>query len=256
MKKLFAIALALMLCIGALSVCAFAAEDTITVYVKIDSETAPYVHFWGAGSCTWPGVQTAKDGEYWSVEVPAGVTGLVINNGDGTQTNPDILGFDGSKDIYVEVAADYSSYEVSQNGGTVETPTFNPDGPFYVAGSAGLCGAKWDAAAEANKMTKGEDGIWTITYSDVAAGSYSLKVTDGSWSFSWGGNGENGNFDITVEDGAEVVVMFDPAAENVDVSVNGELVPETGDMGLTAIAVALVAASAGLVCTLTKKKEF
>ncbi len=250
MKKLFAIALALMLCICALSVCAFAAEDTITIYVSIESETAPNAWAWGDygnAFSGWPGEAMTKDGEYWTIEVPVGTTGFIANNGTAQTSDITIAG---TEDVYITVAADYSSYEVE--GGEVTPPA--PDA-YYVAGSAGLCGVEWDPAAEANKMTEGADGVWSITYSNVAAGSYELKVTGGSWASSWG-TASGSNIDFTVEEGAEVIVTFNPATNNADVLVNGELVPETGDMGLTAVAVALVAATAGLAVALTKKKEF
>ena len=87
---------------------------------------------------------------------------------------------------------------------------------YYVAGSAGLCGVEWDCAAEANKMEQVGD-VYIKTYAGVIAGSYSLKVTNGSWDQSWGGLGENGNYDITVTTLSDVTVTFDGSNVSVDV---------------------------------------
>ena len=139
-----------------------------------------------------------------------------------------------------------------------EKPEQKPEAPadatYIVAGVGSLCGAEWDPAAEANKMTKSTDGTYTKTYSNVPAGSYSIKVTDGSWANSWGGDGENGNFDFTVSAAGDVVVKFNPATNEVSVSVNGESV-KTGDVSLAAVSVALLAATAGLVAIVSKKED-
>lgn len=167
MKKLFAIAMVLTLCIGALSICSFAAEDTFTVYVTIDSETAPNAWAWGDygnAFSAWPGVPMEQDGEYWKIEVPMGTTGFIANN--GTAQTADIK-ISGTGDAYITVSADFATYEVTADGeGTVEPPV-DPQPPVE----------------------------------------------------------------------------------------GGENIPTTGDMGLTAVAVALFAATAGLVVTLTKKED-
>ena len=62
---------------------------------------------------------------------------------------------------------------------------------YYVAGVSELCGSFWTADDANNIMTKGEDGLYTKVYENVAAASYELKVTDGTWTNSWGNNGGN-----------------------------------------------------------------
>lgn len=164
MKKLFAIALALMLCVGALSIAAFAAEDTITIHVQVPEGTAtPNIWAWGvdgsmpAGSA-WPGVAMTADGEWYTFEVAAGTTGMLINTDGDTDKSADIT-IDGDKDVWV------------------------------------VCSI-------------GEDGHF-------AADSVSYEAP----------------------------------------SAGGDEIPETGDMGLAAVSVALLAATAGLVVTVSKKKE-
>lgn len=263
MKKLFAIAMVLTLCIGALSICSFAAEDTFTVYVTIDSETAPNAWAWGDygnAFSAWPGVPMEQDGEYWKIEVPMGTTGFIANN--GTAQTADIK-ISGTGDAYITVSADFATYEVTADGeGTVEPPVVT-DPVYFVAGDEALLGVNWECAAEANKMIEGEDGLWSLTIADVAAGTYEFKVTDGTWANAWGdaeSGTEFGNYILVVENAGEVVITFNPADGSIAVSVPGEEIPEepvpgTGDMGLTAVAVALFAATAGLVVTLTKKED-
>ncbi len=54
---------------------------------------------------------------------------------------------------------------------------------------AWLNGANWDPAAAANKMT-GKDGVYTITFKNVAKGNYEVKfAADGAWTHSFGNDG-------------------------------------------------------------------
>ncbi len=69
------------------------------------------------------------------------------------------------------------------------------NGDYTVAGSEGLCGVNWDPSK--NPMTDNGDGTFTITFADVAAGTYEFKVTDGTWNNSWGNNGDNYRFELT-----------------------------------------------------------
>ena len=259
MKKLFAIALALMLCISVLSVAAFAAE-TITVRVKLDAQSTPNAWAWGDygdAFSAWPGQPMTQNGEYWEVTVPVGTTGFIVNYGDGQAQTSDIT-IPGDADVTINVAADLSSFEVvgAPAVDPQPQPQPTPAGDYYVAGVGALCGAEWDPANAANKMTKGDDGIYSITYSNVAAGKYSLKVTNGSWDQSWGGNGENGNFDFEVTEANDVTVKFNPETQVVSIVIGDDVLVGTGDVSLAAVSVALLAATAGLVVVVSKKKEF
>lgn len=214
MKKMIAIALVLMLCISALSISAFAA-DKFTVTVEIDSSSAPYAWAWGDygnAFTAWPGVTMTKSGNAWKIDVPMGTTGFIVNNGNGTQTAN--IAIPGTGDVTIKVSADYSSYEVVGQ----PAPVF---GGYYVAGVAGLCGVEWDAGAEANKMVEGNNGVWTKTYTGIAAGSYKFKVTDGTWSNSWGQDGQDYEFSVA-EANSTVVISFNANDKVVSVDVNGD----------------------------------
>ncbi len=92
-----------------------------------------------------------------------------------------------------------------------------PDSLYIVAGVAALCGSEWDAADTANRMTyNAETGLYEKVYADVAAGTYSLKVTNGTWDQNWGDNG--GNFTFQVTEACDVTVTFDENTKTVNVS--------------------------------------
>lgn len=81
---------------------------------------------------------------------------------------------------------------------------------WYVAGTMN----EWNCADEACKMTKGADGIFRYTF-DVIPGDYSLKVTNGTWDVSFGGDGENGNYDFNATDEGKATVKFDGSTVSV-----------------------------------------
>ena len=92
-------------------------------------------------------------------------------------------------------------------------------GNYYVAGDAALCGQNWASSDENNKMVDNGNGIYTKTYSNVAAGTYSCKVTDGTWNNSWGDNGQNYTF--KVNSACDVTITFDSNAKTVKASGAG-----------------------------------
>ena len=189
MKKLFAIAMVLMLCIGALSVCSFAAPTGLDSLAIV-----------GTGI---PGV-----GE-WEPEDPAG---------DMTEVEENIY------EIVLDVTA----------GTTFE---------FKVAGND-----KWDDAFNFGSAT-----IVLGETADLTCGGGSTNMTV---------NVENdGKLKITVDmngfvvGGAATILVEEVVDTPVDPQPPVDVPPVTGDMGLTAVAVALFAATAGLVVTLTKKED-
>lgn len=88
---------------------------------------------------------------------------------------------------------------------------------YYVAGCEELCGEYWKENTPANKMIKGGDGIYTKVFENVPKGTYQLKVTDGTWNNSWGGDGPDGNFQFTSTADGKVTVKFDPATKTITV---------------------------------------
>ena len=217
MKKLIAIALVLMLCISALSIAAFAA-GTITVYVSIDSATAPNAWAWGGygnAFTSWPGNAMTKDGDWYKIEVPTGTTGFIANNGSAQTSD---IAISGDKDVWITVSSDFKTYSVSYDGGnTVAPPPAAPAG-YFVTGSADWLG-NWAECNQAGKMTE-SNGIYVKEFTGVAAGDYKLKVNDGTWNNSWGNNGQDLEFNVA-EANSTVIVKFNPADSTVTVTVNG-----------------------------------
>lgn len=290
MKKMFAIVLALMLCVSALSMVAFA--DNVDYYLFGYINGADYAcnddwenlgeYKFVDGKLTatfdsdsYIAIKTGDNtGWFMTKAYVTETTGTFINTSEGTAEKMFVPGgkeltftlvenSDGSLTVSYTTAAEGGDQTEQQPEQKPEDkpeqkpedkPAVPADVVYTVAGTAGVCGEEWKPEAEANKMTKGDDGIWTITFKGVPAGKHALKVTDGSWDNSWGGNGEMGNFEFELTEAADITVKFNPETQKVTV-LNGSN-PITGDMSLAAVSVALLAATAGLVVTVSKKKEF
>ena len=105
---------------------------------------------------------------------------------------------------------------------TTAEPTTEPvEDSYVVAGdSAAVFGSGWDPSNEANDMTKGEDGVYAITYTDVQPQDISFKVCkDHTWevSYGWG----TGNFTIKVVEACDVTIKFNPETETITVEGDG-----------------------------------
>lgn len=135
---------------------------------------------------------------------------------------------------------------------TVTTPS-----DYRVTGNAEWLG-NWAADNDSGVMMDLGNGSYQITYSNVAAGDYELKVTKGgTWDENWGANGANGdNVKFTVGEGQSVTVTFNSLTGEISVSLSGgDSNPPSGDFSVAALVVAMMAATVGAV-VLTKKKEF
>ena len=79
------------------------------------------------------------------------------------------------------------------------------------------CGAAWDPACAATAMTKGDDGLFTITL-EMPAGDWEFKVAeDGSWDVNYGSDGALGgpNYKISLAAAGPVTFTYDPATHLV-----------------------------------------
>ncbi len=86
------------------------------------------------------------------------------------------------------------------------------DHAYSVRGTIG--GDAWEVDYD---MTKGEDGIYTYTFENVAAGNYEFKVrVDHDWSVSYPGS----NYTLTVDqDGSTVIITFNEETKEVNATV-------------------------------------
>ncbi len=95
-----------------------------------------------------------------------------------------------------------------------------PSATYIVAGDSALCGSNWDAGDVNNKMTYNpETGLYEKVYASVPAGSYSVKVTDGTWTNSWGNGAQNYTFDV--REACDVTITFDEGSKTVSASGTG-----------------------------------
>ena len=124
---------------------------------------------------------------------------------------------------------DNYTFSVEETGIYTVTITFNAEtqeinvttvktgeaGPVEHAYSVvGTLNGNWDNDSD---MTKGDDGIFTITFDNVAAGNYEFKVrVDHDWSVSYPGS----NYQLTVDqDGSKVVITFNEETKEVNATV-------------------------------------
>jgi len=217
-KRLLAVLIVLAMALSLVPVMAFAAGTTTTVYCQAPSGwSSCKAYWWGSKTGTnpsWPGVAMTKDQNgIWTYDVPSDATGLIFNNGSGTQTSD------------LKVPTDDKTMYVFSNRQWI-VPTTGPVEEvveYFVAGQAALCGVDWNPSAEANKMADADkDGIYTLTYTGIAAGNYEFKVTNGTWDQSWGQANSTANYKLAVaENDTTVEIRFDSKTGLIDVVLNG-----------------------------------
>ncbi len=91
------------------------------------------------------------------------------------------------------------------------------EGAYYsVAGTEDLCGSGWNPGDPNNQMTLNEEtGLYEKYYINVPAGRHEFKVTDGTWSNSWGMDG--GNYILETAKVQNVLITFN--AETTEIGV-------------------------------------
>ena len=165
-----------------------------------------------------------EDGRYFKVyeSVAPGTYGLKVTNGTwGTSWGNEYgnnYTFNVGSACAVIVYFDPTTQTVSVEGdGLVDDSQIETK--YYVAGSGELCGKNWDPAAAENMMTKGNDGLYSKVYEEVAAGKYELKVTNGTWDQAWGNGIGTENYSFEVTSTSTVTVIFDAENKVVDVQI-------------------------------------
>lgn len=200
------------------------AASTITVYFRNDWLWSDVrVHYWGgSSSSSWPGasmtsIDTQNNYTIYSAEIPADSTGFLF-----TGQKNDNTGLDQSPDI-TDIQTNMCYYMVWNNGNAVQSFTYKPG--YFVAGSSGLCGEEWNTTAD--QMTQNSDGTYSITFSNIAAGSYIFKVVkNANYDF---GSWPTENYSLTVDETSNVTITFDPSNGNINVAVEEISVTETYD---------------------------
>ena len=197
-KRLISVLICLTLVLAMLPMAVFAADTVTVYYYNATNWEKVCVHFWGSATVattTWPGNDMTDLGNgYWSVEIPADVTGIVFNNdGKGSQTGDLSLPTDG-RNCFT------GSEWITYTGESIEVKL-----DYYLRGSMN----NW-AADESSKMTDNGDGTYSITM-NVIAGTHEFKGALLDW--SWSCPGENAK--LTLEEDDTVTFTLNPSANTI-----------------------------------------
>lgn len=173
-----------------------------TVYFKNTANWAtPTAHMWGNnGGTNWPGTEMTNENNGW-FSVEAGDYKNIIFSNNGANQTADLTIPD-DKDAY--------------NNGNWETysPTTEPDPEpevtWTITGASAIVnGDSWKQDNTANDMTKGDDGIYTLTVTGKAleANNYDYKVVK---NHTWG-EGEfpsPGNQTLTISEAGTYNIVY------------------------------------------------
>ena len=86
-----------------------------------------------------------------------------------------------------------------------------------IAGDGVLLGESWTPGSTANKMTKQNNGTYTLVKEGITLEkkAYEYKVTDGSWDWSVGKNGNNASLSINPAGKYNVTFTYTPSSNTV-----------------------------------------
>ena len=247
-KRLLSILLSLAMVLALLPMAVFA-ETAATLYVKPNEnwlvDGARFAAYFFGNGDTWVDCTDADGDGYYEVAAPAGYPSVIFcrmnpkaaannwNNKWNQTSDLKVPAADDAKVCYVVADGSWDKgngqwVEYTPEGGAGETEPTKPNAfTYYVAGVSELCGVAWSENADANGMADEDgDGIYSITYSAVAAGTYQFKVTDGTWQNCWGGNGPDGNYEFTLTAEADVTINFKAEDKAIEVVSEGLKAPE------------------------------
>ncbi len=104
MKRLL-VMLCVIACLFALVVPAMATEETVRVYAQVPADwTNPGFWAWSGSTNAfdgWPGEKMTQDGDWYYIDIPAWVDGVIVNADGGLQTAD--LTIEAGKDVWLVV---------------------------------------------------------------------------------------------------------------------------------------------------------
>ena len=216
-KRSLSILLAIIMVVGMLPTAALAQGTGTTLYLnpgewmKDGAWFAAY--FYGNGE-TWVKMTDADGDWIYEVTAPADYTDVIfVRMGSGASEPNWDQKWNKTNDLTIPTDGN-TCFTITDPWNESDTGDWGIyDGPaIIVAGSAGLCGTEWNPGDYSNQMTKTADGIYQKVYTNVAAGSYKLKVTNGTWGTSYPQN----DYNLTVaEDGSTVTITFNAVTKEV-----------------------------------------
>lgn len=162
--------------------------NSVTIYYKNTTFTNSYIHYSVDSSGVWttsPGqqLQASSYSGYKTATIQLGTAaGLTaaFNNGSGTWDNNGGSNYRLTPGTWSLVNGSLTSGVPQADSVTfrVTVPSTTPSsGPVYLSGSFN----SWNAADPAYQLTKGSDGVYSITLSLPAGTAVQYKVTRGSW---------------------------------------------------------------------------
>lgn len=208
---------------------------------KGDTEHAFRPDTWGAGD-KYPTLLDDQTNKGWGyVEISGTIGGLQFVNKVGKEYNcwNAQIANEGHQEAYFASSVEkwYTSAEK-----TTEIKAAEIKNTFTLAGDSGLTGnSNWDATDTRNvlEQDKSDENKFSITFHNVAKGTYSYKILQDpencGWKKPWGnGSGSDGNRSVTIEAPSDVTFTIDltDTSNNVDVSQKKlkELVVDNGNI--------------------------
>lgn len=218
------------------------AWSSVTVTGDADNKFRPSK--WGKVDEThpeFPALIQAENAKWGYVTISGNIEGLQFVNKAGTKEyncwNAKIAK-DGHKEAYFAPSEGKWYADAEKTNEIKEAKVRNI---FILKGDAGL--ANWDITDTKNTLTQdpGNANKYSITYKDVAAGTYGYKILQDpenkGWDAPWGyGSGAGGNRSVEVKAPADVTFTIDltdtTEAKNVDVTYKylEKLVVENGNI--------------------------
>ena len=196
-----------------------------------DTEHAFRPSTWGTTGDKYPTLLADQTNNGWGyVEISGTIDGLQFVNKAGKPEykcwNAQIAN-EGHEEAYFDPSVEkwYTSAEK-----TIEIKAAEIKNTFTLAGDSGLTGnSNWDAKDTRNVLLQdvSNKNKFSITFHNVAAGTYSYKILQDpenfSWDKPWGyGSGSGGNRSVTIEAPSDVTFTIDLTdttdAKNVEVS--------------------------------------
>ena len=170
-----------------------------------------YAYAWTGETpiAAWPGTKLEKTGDVYTytVNAAAAPANIIFNNGDGNGKQTPDLAFE----------ADKTYTHVWTIAGQTNEITGDDDLIF---------GKPWDVTIEANDLTEGEDGKWTLTKEVELTEETSIlfkAVYGHAWDISYGkADGSNQDYNNVAPGKYNVTFTYDPSAEGDKVTATFE----------------------------------
>ena len=191
----------------------------------------------------WPGDLATKDGEWYKATIAKGACAIFHDNAGMQSFDIENVQKDA---CYVVNAIDNSEHEADPEkpikAKFYESCTVN----FFITGDEGIMGA--GNAWKENLPERQLNGSNSITLSNLPAGIYEFKLTNGSWAWSIGGKEHlkggdcsnvavtsgSGNVKFKIESTQDVTITYFPATQQICLSAETMLPFEDVRTGLTA----------------------